>query len=94
MLIDAFIMEADMEEDLRFKAEKIQKEIDDTDTAADARHEKKKDVAKKATDSNDALENHRKAMEDKLRSSVKKAQQAKENAHRKEVEALKNKPFH
>ena len=70
MLTDAFIMEADMEEDLRFKAENIQKEIDDTDAAADARHEKKKDEAKKATDSSNTLENHRKAMEDKLRSNV------------------------
>ena len=71
MLTDAFIMETDMEEDLRFKAEKIQKDIDDIDAAADDRHEKKKDEAKKATDSSDALENHRKAMEDKLRSKVK-----------------------
>ena len=44
-----------MEEDLRLKAEKIQNEIDDTDAAADARHEKMKDVAKKATNSSDAL---------------------------------------
>ena len=52
-----------------------------------------KDVAKKAANCSDAFENHRKAMEDKLRSNVKKAQQAKENANRKEVEALKNKPI-
>ena len=61
-----------MEETLRLKADKIQKEIDDGDTAEDGRLEKEKEEAKKAMDSSDAFMKRRKAMEDKLRSNARK----------------------